>query len=179
MKEKHNKIASKKHVYHRTTEYFDDNEDTTSFSWVAPEYVYKQKSSKWYIYLALISIVILIFLFLLTKEIVTSLLVIILASIFGYYAARKPKDIDFSIDNNSIDINHKNNSFESFKSYSYIEDEGIVSISFMPVRRFSPILPIYVKVKDAKLVIDLLSQKLPYNKPKDDIIDNFFRRINF
>ncbi len=147
--------------------------------WIGPEYVYNEKSTKWYLYASLITIVLIIGFYFLTKEIITSIVIILFASVFVYYAARKPKQLHYKIDQHSIEIDNKTYLMSDFKSYSIADEGKIINISFSPIKRFAPVLPIYINQDDSDKLFALLSQTLPYNEEKRDVVDNFFERIKF
>jgi hypothetical protein len=61
-----------------------------------------------------------------------------------------------------------------------MSDEGdIVSIVFMPLKRFSPPLTIYLTSGMADQVVDLLASILPIEQHKQDAFESLLKRIRF
>jgi hypothetical protein len=149
------------------------------FEWQGPEFIYTPKSPKWYLYLAVVLIVLIIFFRFVSKDIVTPILIITLGLIFAYYSNKKPNQIAFKIDEQGITAGDKSYFYSDLKSYSETEVEDYFCINFLPNKRFSILVPVYFEKKDLSKIHGILENKLPLNNRKEDPIERFVRYIGF
>lgn len=118
--------------------------------------------------------------FLLTKgEIFTPAIIIIVAILFGIMAARKPRELPYSIDATGLHIGDKSYSFGNFKSFSVVQEEGIESIWLLPLQRFAPGLSIYFAPGDRDRILAILDDFLPVEEKELDLVDRLMHKIRF
>ncbi len=154
-------------------------EEDYSISWTASEFIAHTKTSGWYAILGVGAVVAAVAIYLLTKDIITSGMVLIVAILFGVMAARKPRELAYTISEDGITIGEKFYPYERFKSFSVIQEEGIESIWFMPLQRFMPGLSIYFEPQNTDMLADALSNFLPF-EPRDlDPLDRLMHKIRF
>lgn len=149
------------------------------FSWNGPEFIYHEKNFKWYTYLVLVTSALVAVLVMFTKDIISAILAVLLASIFGVYANKKPATVKISVNKKGVEIANKTTYYESFKSYSVLDFEEYSCVTFMPVKRFSVLLSIYFKTEDKDKIIAVFENKLPLDNRKEDFIDRATRVIGF
>lgn len=150
-----------------------------SISWHASEYVEHQKAPGWYMILGLAALVIVVVVYLLTKDILSTVVIGIGAVLFGMVAARPPRTLDFVINSSGISIAGKLYSYEMFKTFSIIEDGAIHSIQLLPLKRFMPPLSLYYPPEQEDAVIQTLSMYVPYQDAGHDMFDRLMSRIRF
>src|ERR1700728_3216444 len=63
-------------------------------SWTASEFIHHQKTAGWYFMLGLAGVILAAIVFLLTKDKISTGVIIFATLIFGYYANRKPRTLD-------------------------------------------------------------------------------------
>lgn len=162
-----------------TAEPANKPEVADSIGWSASEFIAHNKNSGWYFALAggagLLSLAI----FFLTKDLISSIVVVIVAIVFGVFAARKPRELQYYIDNTGLKIAEKFYPYSDFKSFSVIQEDGIESIWFMPLKRFMPIISVYFDPNDGQKIADVLSQYLPFENRQPDPVDKLMRRLRF
>ncbi len=149
-------------------------------SWTALEFIYHEKNQLWYVKLISIAVIVAIITYLLTgKDAVSGSIVLLVAVVFAVLAARKPRQMDYSIDNTGIHIGERLYPFSSFKSFSMVLENEVECIWLLPMKRFMPIIPIYFDKKDAKDISDILSNILPLENYEPDLINKILHKIHF
>ncbi|MCX6727406.1 MAG: hypothetical protein NTX11_01155 [Candidatus Saccharibacteria bacterium] len=153
-------------------------EDDDSIAWTASEFIAHSKTTGWYFMLIGITAVIAVAAFFLT-DIVTTVMIVIVALLFGIMGSRKPRELPYRIDEQGVQVDKKMYNFASFKSFSIVQEEGIESIWFMPMQRFMPGLSIYFSPQEGQQIVDFLGEFLPYEEKQLDNIDRLMHRIRF
>ena len=150
-----------------------------TISWTASEYIAHHKSSGWYLALVGAAILVAAIIYLLTRDAISTAVVLVGAVIFGVYAGRQPRELQYTLDAHGLTIDQKFYPYEGFRSFAVIDEGAFASIAFMPLRRFAPLVSIYFAPDDEDRIIELLSERLPFEEHPNDPIDNFMRRIRF
>ncbi len=153
--------------------------DVAEVKWTASEFIDHQKSSVWFIVLAAAGLLLAVVVYLLTKDIYAAVIISILAIIFGVGAARKPRILDYSIDETGIAVGSRHTVFEEFRSFAVVSEGPIESIILLPTKRWSPPLSVYFAPEDAEKIINTLSAFVPFENHEPGIIDKFLHRIHF
>lgn len=152
---------------------------TQSLTWTASEFIAHEKSGQWYAVLALVGIVGTAVMYLLTKDKISAGITLFVAVAFGAFAGRKPQVQQYVMSTHSLLIGGKEYLFQNFKSFSINEEGAIVSVVFMPLKRFMPALTIYVVPDMEEQVVTFLSGLLPFEQRQPDAVDTFLKRIRF
>jgi len=148
-------------------------------SWSASEYIAHDKNANWYIVLGLAVVLFAGLVYLLTRELISSVVIIIMGVAFGGFAARKPQELTYVLDNNALHVGNKSFSYGQFKSFTVIQDEAVHSITLMPLQRFMPPLSIYFDPSDEEKIVTALSGYIPYEDRKQDFVDRIMRKVRF
>lgn len=156
----------------------DPSTNSSAISWTASEFITHSKTASWYVILGTITIVLAIAAYFLA-DIVTSIVVIVVALLFGYMASRKPRELPYRVDERGVQVDKKLYPYGSFKSFSIIQEEGIESIWFMPLKRFAPGLSIYFAPQEGQKIVNYLGNYLPFEERKLDAVDQLMHRIRF
>jgi len=150
-----------------------------SVNWTASEFVAHHKGAMWFIGLAFIAAALAVGIFLLTKDEVSTGVVVIAAIAFGALAARQPRELKYMLDNSGVRIGEKFYPYELFKSFSVLEEGAISSIWLMPLKRFMLGLTIYYPPDEEEKIMNVLAAHLPFEDRKIDPVDNLMRKIRF
>lgn len=149
-------------------------------SWTADEFIAHPKSQQWYINLGIATGVISLLVYFLTqRDVVSVAVVVIVAIVFGIFASRHPRHLQFAIDSSGIHVGEKLYSYGEFKSFSVMQEDTQKSIWLLPLKRFMPILTIYFEDKDADNIVGVLSLLLPIENREPDIVDRLMHSIKF
>ncbi|MDB5164951.1 MAG: hypothetical protein JWL89_577 [Candidatus Saccharibacteria bacterium] len=154
--------------------------DGGGITWTASEFVAHEKDASWYALLGLAAVVVAAIIALLTKDFITSGVVIFCAIILGIYGARKPRQLQYRLDDSGVSIGQKHHVYEEFRSFAVVPEGAFSSIVFMPLKRFAPLTTIYYAPEDEEEIVDLLMDCLPFDESHThDAVDQFMRRIRF
>lgn len=148
-------------------------------SWTASEFIAHEKSAGWFGLLAAGTIVVAVGVYLLTKDKITTGIIVFAAICLGAYSVRKPRVQTYAIDNHGLKIGEKLYSFQGFKSFSIAEEGAIASIILMPLKRFMPPLTVYVAPEMEEQIISFLAELLPLEQHRQDAVDGLLKRIRF
>lgn len=151
----------------------------TEVSWSASEYIAHQKSSGWYVALGLGSVVAAALVWLVTKDIVSASVIVIVSVMFGIFAARQPRVLSYSINHSGVRIGEKFYPFHDFKSFSVMDEEQISSILLIPMKRFWPGLSMYYPPDEENKIIDVISNYLPHEERPPDPLDRLMKKVRF
>ena len=147
-------------------------------SWTASEFIEHKKNATWYASLFAITLVLAALAYFIA-DIVAGVMIMIAALLFGITANRKPRELTYIISNSGLTVGKKKFSYNSFKSFSIVQEGGVQSIWFMPSKRFDPGLSIYFAPQDGQKIVDLLGTLIPYEQKKLDPIDKLMHRLRF
>ena len=148
-------------------------------SWTAAEFVEHQKTTTWYMALGLVGVVITVVAYLISRDKITTGVVVFAIITFGLYAARKPRTQEYHLNAGGILAGNRAYALQDFKTFSITQEGATVSIVFMPLKRFMPPLTIYVAPDMEERVVAFLSSFMPFERHKPDAVDALMRRIRF
>lgn len=148
-------------------------------TWSASEFIAHQKPAGWYAMLALAAIVLAAGIYFITRDKLSTGVIIFVAIIFGIAGARQPKEQQYKIDEKGVTIGDKNYLYNAFRSFSIVQEEGVESIWFIPLKRFRPPISIYFDPNDGDRIVDILSQFLPVENHQLDAVDRLMHRLRF
>jgi hypothetical protein len=156
-------------------------EQENIISWTASEFIYHEKQFIWYLGLvAVTTVVALLGYLVLGRDWYTAIIIIILGIIFGFAAARKPRVLDYAVDDYGLMVDQKHFDYDSFRSFSVVNDNSpIASLVFMPSKRISTTITIYVPAEHLDEVTGLVGMYLPIENHENGLADKFLSKIKF
>jgi len=162
-----------------------ENFDESSFindyllSWEAPEFIYHEKSTLWYI-LAGVALLALIGGSIFMKEWLAVAVFIILGIFIFRYAEVKPKNIEVGLTNIGVKIGEVFYPFNKLKSFWLVYEPPIKTLNLETTKRFSPLITIQLENSDPFLVKNILKEHLLEEPERtEDLIDKFSRFLRF
>lgn len=129
--------------------------------------------------LAIGTIVLAALVYLLTRDNVSTAVIVIAGLILGVYASHKPRQMEYIIDQSGLTIGGKHYAYQHFRSFSVGNEGAFNGITLMPLRRFAVPLTIYYPPEEEEAIVNILSVQLPFEEHRVDAIDAFMRRIRF
>jgi hypothetical protein len=153
--------------------------DDNSISWTASEYVAHDKSPGWYLALMIGAAGLSVLIYLMTHDFISVGVVLISALLIGSYGSRRPRQLEYRVDQHGIAIGGKNYSYRQFRYFSVVPEGAFSSMVFIPLSRFALPLSIYYAPEDEEKILAVLSDHLPFEPEHRDPIDNLMRRIRF
>ncbi|MEK7603357.1 MAG: hypothetical protein AAB459_03895 [Patescibacteria group bacterium] len=151
----------------------------SSVNWTASEFIEYEKTNSWFLALAVGAVALVLISFLLTRDIVTVVVIAVTAILFGVLAARKPRTMQYGVDDHGISIGRNLHPYHEFKSFSVTEEGALHSVILLPAKRFLPTITIYFEPKDEEKILDTISTFLPFQEHQPNIIDRLMERIRF
>ena len=148
-------------------------------TWTASEFIAHEKSPAWYARLALAGIILAAVIYFITKDKITTGIVLLCAIALGVFAARKPNVQTYVLNEYGLKIGQRVYPFQGYKSFAIAEDGAIASVVFMPLKRFMPALTVYLDPEMEEQVVDYLAQLLPFEEHHQDVVDSLMNRIRF
>jgi hypothetical protein len=148
-------------------------------SWTASEFVEHDKSASWFLGLAAVAAIFSVIMYIVTEDVVSVMVVVVAATIFGIYGSHKPRQLEYKLDQRGLSIGSKYYDLGQFKSFSVVPEGAFSSIEFMPLKRFAPPITIYYDPADEEKIVSLLSNQLPLEPGRRDVVENLMRRIRF
>lgn len=153
--------------------------DEEEVSWTASEFIAHEKGMNWYLVMIVSVLLFTAIVYLITRDKITASIIIFAAIIFGVYAKRQPRTLTYHLETGGLTIGEKFYDFGQFRSFVLAHEGALSSISFMPLRRFVPVLTVYYSPADEQKIVQLLSARLPMENLRKDVIDRFLHRIRF
>lgn len=147
--------------------------------WTASEYVAHDRGASWYTGLGLGAVSLAGLVFLLTHDYISAGMIIIVLVIFGAFATRQPRVLDYLIDERGITIGTKNYPYDIFKSFSVAKEGAIHSLVLMPLKRFMPVISVYYADEDEDKILQKISDYLPFEQYRPDVVDKMMHKIRF
>ncbi|MBP7820796.1 hypothetical protein KA043_01680 [Candidatus Saccharibacteria bacterium] len=155
------------------------SQENSLYAWQASEFAANEKNTSWYLILAVTAVILSAITFLITKEYLSIIVIVVLAIAVGFYGNIKPRTLSYSIEELGIKIGEKFYSFNEFKSFSVLEDMAVPSINLMPIKKLMMPISIYVAPNDLSKVADILGNYLPFEEKQRDFADKLSHRLRF
>ncbi len=148
-------------------------------SWSASEYINHEKSSTWHGILFVSAGAITFIVFLISRDILASIVILLSATAMSVYARKQPQTKLYSLDDQGVSVDGRSYPYSMFKSFSVVEEGSINSIWLKPIQRLSPTTVIYFPPDEGDNITELLSYFLPFEEKGLDTIDRLTKRIRF
>jgi hypothetical protein len=150
-----------------------------AITWTASEFIAHHKTSGWYALLLLASVVGAGLIWLVTRDILSAVVVVFAGAMLATYAARKPRQLNYQLDPAGLTIGTRHYSYNEFRSFSIVPEGAFSSIVFSPLKRFGTLTTIYYDPQDEERIVETISHRLPHEEHRPDPIDGMMRRIRF
>ncbi len=148
-------------------------------NWTASEFISHQKTQGWYSMLILGSLLFSVVVWLVTKDIVSAVIVLMAGVVLASYATRKPRELTYQIDPSGLTIGERHYSYNEFRSFSVTPEGAFSSLVFTPLKRFGVLTTVYFDPQDEERIANIVTRYLPHEEHKPDPIDHVMRRIRF
>lgn len=148
-------------------------------SWSASEFIAYHKNAGWYLLALLVVAVIAGGVFLITGDVISVVSIVVLGILFLVFASRKPRVLQYSVDDKGVTVGQKLYAFKELRSFAVIDEGAMHSISLYPLKRFMPPVSIYYEPQDEASIVDLLGNFLPKEDKNQDMVDRLMHKIRF
>jgi len=150
-----------------------------SVEWTASEYVAHEKHGGWYAQVMLATVIIAALVYIITRDVFSTGIIVFAGLVFAVAAARKPRVIAYRVDQGGLTAGQRYYPFSQFKSYAVMQEGPLVTVLFAPLKRFMPTVDIYVPPESAEAILAVLSNSLPIETRKPGLVDSLANRIRF
>lgn len=147
--------------------------------WHASEFIDHQKTVGWFLLLGVGAVVGSALMFLITRSIISTVVVLLSVLVFGMMAKQKPRTLHYILRNRTVQIGEKSYNYDDFRAFSVNHETGLPSITLQPIKRFIPVITIYFSPDDGEKIFDVFAQHLPNEQRKDDAVERLMRKIRF
>jgi hypothetical protein len=156
---------------------YDDEDSEAPVTWVAHEYIHREKGAMWFTLFAVVVVILLgVSIFLMNSWSFAALLAVI-AVVVVVYSRRPPRELNYMIDDEGLTIDSTLHKFSSFKSFGVIHDGDQFSVMLIPTQRFQPAISVYFPEEAGEDIVDMLGGQLPMKELHLDIIDRITRLL--
>ncbi len=154
-------------------------EQNALLQWNASEFIDHHKNLGWFIPLFFGVLVLAAGVFFVTRDILSTVVIVLAGIAFGAFARQKPRTLTYTLLPTSLKIGSKTYSYDDFKTFSIIQDGALFSVLLEPIKRFMPPLSIYFAPEDGERIFDTLAGHLPHQERQPDPVDRLMRKIRF
>ena len=162
------------------TPVYGTQESDAVVEWTASEFVAHEKGVGWYMVLMLAAALISAGLYLLTRDVFSVVVVVIMALALAVASARKPRVVNYRVDESGLTAGSKFYPYRAFKSFVMPEDGGpFASIVLMPLKRFDFPVSAFLAPDSQDKVLDSLSKHLPMERGQLDGLEKLMRQLRF
>ncbi len=146
--------------------------------WSASEYIFQEKNGLWFMAFAILVLGLISLDIFALKTYTFSALIAVMAVAVVVYYRRPPAEISYTLSpQHGLYVGEKLRTFEEFKSFAVISDNGSNYIMLVPTKRFSPALSVYFPTESGEQIVDVLGQILPMEQRKLDAFDYIVRKL--
>jgi hypothetical protein len=157
----------------------DDQPGQVILSWSASEFVQHDKSNRWYFNLGVGAVTVAILTFVITRQILSAVVILLMAVMFGLYGRTKPKTLQYAVQTDGIIVGNDFLTYDTIKSFSVIAENGMPYVQILLQKRLSIPVNIYADPAQLDQVATILGQYIPYDQKKRDIADIISSRLRF
>ena len=157
----------------------NDAPTDTARAWSATEYVHHEKHTLWYGLYVLGTLLLSAVVYFTTKDIMSTVIVFVAILGLVVFASRSPKVQDYEVAGDALRIGQKVYNLHDFKAFSVVEEGSTAEIMLHPLKRFLPMVSVYLPQNQVDDLADYLADSLPVEPYKPDAVDTLLRRIRF
>lgn len=151
--------------------------DETVVRWQAAEYIQHDKNTNWYIGLAVVVVVMILFAIFVLKSWSFAVLIPVMAATLLVYVIHPPAVLNYTLSRKGLHVNDRLHSFSEFREFGLVKDDRENSILLIPRKRFKPGVSIYFPTEVGEAIVDMLAARLPMKDIKLDPIDHLIRLL--
>lgn len=155
-------------------------EGAAGVEWSASEFVAHEKGFGWYALLALGTAVVAAGLYLLTRDLISAIVVVVMAVILAIASGHKPRVVTYRLDDAGLTAGKKFYPYSAYKSFSMPDDGGpFTSIVLVPLKRIGFPTGAYLAPDSQQEVLELLSRHLPLERGELSFFDELVAHLRF
>jgi hypothetical protein len=145
--------------------------------WESLEFIDHHHGAGWFFLLFVTTIVFATLIYLLSKDTVAVITVVLVGIIIGVFATQKPSKAKYEISSSGMKINGKLYRYSNYKSFTIIQEGELMSVNLSPLKRLTPVLSAYFNSDKQNSILKALGNYLPYEEKGLDGIERLSRRL--
>jgi hypothetical protein len=151
---------------------------TQVVSWTSSGEALQIRSAAWRVRMTLVSVVAAALIYLITRDLVPTIAIVLAGTLFGFLGSRRPPALNYQLDVTGITINQKRYAYGEFRAFSIV-DYPAAGANLIPLKRFLPMLSIHFDGTQQDKIVAVLSNHLPMERPRNDAMDKLISRARF
>ena len=155
------------------------SQKTEPITWTGSEFIAQQKNAVWYLLLAVFIVVVCGVIYFISKDVLSVVFIAVMGVLFAIIAGRKPRQLQYQIDNHGLQVGQRSYSFNDFKSFSLQRDGAIGYVNLFPLKRLRNELSIYYAPEDEQRIFEALAQHIPNEQRVESMVDRLTKKIRF
>ena len=149
-----------------------------TITWSAQEYIHPDKTPIWYFLFGFVALALIAVDVFLLQSWTFSALVVVMTVATIVYIRRPARTLTYALSSaEGLYVGEQLHSFDDFKSFGLIKDDGENSIMLVPRKRFAPGISVYFPEEVGEQLVDILGSRLPVEELKLDIFDVIIRKL--
>ncbi len=145
-----------------------------TITWEAEEYVIRNKTVGWYVGLIVVGLLLTGLAVLLQAWTFIAVIVLSVVALM-IYVVRPPRVIKYTLDNEGLLEGQQRHSFEEYKAFGVLNENGHYSIVLTPRKRFSPRTMIFFPEAQGEQIVDAFGERLPMEPVQLDLLDKLIK----
>lgn len=153
------------------------DDDEAVIRWQAAEYIHHERSSLWFVGLAIVAIVLMGIAAFLMRSITFAVLIPVMAVTLILYVKRPPNTINYTLSRQGLHVNDKLYLYDQFKSFGLATHSDHHAVVLVPRKRFQVSQTVYFPEEVGEPLVDMLATRLPMVEHQPDAIDKLLTRL--
>ena len=156
----------------------EDTPDNPPITWTAQEYIHLDRSPLWFVAFIVIVLGLVALSVFVLNAWSFAVLVVVMAVALIVYIRRPPRTLTYALSpNQGLYVGERLYTFDEFKAFGLIQDDGNFSIMLIPRKRFAPGVSVFFPEDAGERIVDILGQRLPMENLKLDLVDTIVRKL--
>ncbi|MHB1864877.1 MAG: hypothetical protein ACYCPS_01770 [Candidatus Saccharimonadales bacterium] len=155
------------------------SDDEPLFNWSSPDSFSARKDIVWYLVLILVTLIVAAGIYLITKDKITTSVIIVSGILVGIYASKKPRLVNYQVTKYGFTVNGRYHRFGEYRSFSIVHHGEGRSAILTPLKRFMPYMYIYFASDIEQKIESILTDVLPKETSRKDALDKIIRKIGY
>lgn len=147
--------------------------------WTASEFIAHEKTFMWYLVYGLFAVVVVGGIYLITRDVISTIVAVILFVFFAISAAHKPKVVSYRLDRSGITAGSRFHPYSEYRSFAVIDEGPFSSISLMPIKRLAMPFSLYLAPEQEQEIYAALGRRLPVEPAEMGLVETLMRRLRF
>jgi hypothetical protein len=106
-----------------------------------------------------------------------TILVVLSAIALIIYSVRPPRTLHYSLTSKGLSEGNNLYSYDDFRSFGVLNDDGNYAIVLTPRKRFSPRVMVFFPKESGEKIVDAFGARLPMEEVQLDFLDKIVKKL--